>query len=133
MTQAAAARPAAQARLNTFIAQVYLLMVVGLAITGLVATATANNLTLLTRIAFSPWLAWGLVILQFVVVIALSAAATRMAPVLAALLFLFYSALTGLVFSSLFMVYAKEDIASVFWIAARHVPAHEHRGLRDEA
>jgi uncharacterized protein len=118
MAQTATVRPAAQARLNTFLAQVYLLMVLGLVVTAVVATGTANNLTLLTKIAFSPWLSWGLIILQFVVVIALSAAATRMAPGAAVILFLLYSALTGLVFSSLFMVYTSEDISSIFWIAA---------------
>jgi FtsH-binding integral membrane protein len=42
----------------------------------------------------------------------------RMSAGVAALLFFLYSALTGVTLSSIFVVYSKQDISSVFWIAA---------------
>ena len=45
----AVSRPVTEARINTFLAQVYLVMALGLAITGFVASWTSNNITLLLR------------------------------------------------------------------------------------
>lgn len=42
----------------------------------------------------------------------------RLNAVVAALVFLFYSALTGLTISSIFLVYDQAQIAHVFWITA---------------
>ena len=105
-------------RLNTFIAQVYLLMTAGMIVTALVSSGVASNLRLLIRINQNPWLAFGLLIVQMVLVVALSAAALKMKPVVAALVFLFYAALTGVTLSTIFLVYSDEQIASVFWITA---------------
>ena len=44
MAQAAAVSPASEARINTFLARVYLLMFVGLAITGVVSFWVSENL-----------------------------------------------------------------------------------------
>jgi hypothetical protein len=114
------ARPGAisEVRINTFVAQTYLLMSFGLLITGIVSTWTASNLNLLLRLSTSPWIAFGLFIIQIMVVTALSASALRLSPGVAGLLFVFYSGLTGLTLSSIFLVYTQEQIASVFWISA---------------
>ena len=73
---------------------------------------------LLIRINQNPWLAFGLLLVQMVLVVVLSAAALKMKPVVAALAFLFYAALTGVTLSTIFLVYSDEQIASVFWITA---------------
>ena len=118
MTRAAAVRPATEVRVNRFLAQVYLIMSLGLVVTALVATWVSTNARLLFRIAADPWFAFGLFIIQILVVVLLSAAAMRLKPAVAALLFLFYSALTGLTISSIFLVYSQEKIAYIFWITA---------------
>jgi len=107
-----------EARINTFLAQVYLLMSFGLLVTGIVSSMTANNLNLLLRLNTNPWIAFGLFIIQIVIVAALSVVVMRLSTIVATLLFILYAALTGLTISSIFLVYSQEQIASVFWITA---------------
>ena len=118
MAHSAVATPATEVRVNRFLAQVYLIMSLGLVVTALVATWVSHNVRLLFRIAADPWFAFGLFIIQIMVVVALSAAAMRLKPAVAALLFLLYSALTGLTISSIILVYSQQQIAYVFWITA---------------
>ena len=117
-TKAAQLRTSEDAKLNTFLAQIYMVMSLGLVVTGLVASATSNNLELILRISLNPWISFGLFIIQIAVVALLSAAAIKMSPALAGLFFILYSGLTGLTISSIFLVYTEEQIASVFWITA---------------
>jgi len=112
-----AARPVGEVRINTFLAQVYLLMALGLAVTGFVASWTSQNIALMMRTTM-PGFAFGLFIFQIIIVVALSAAVMKMSPAVAFLLFLLYSALTGLTFASLFVVYTDTQIAQVFWVTA---------------
>ena len=114
----AASHPISEARINTFLAQVYLVMAIGLAITGLIASWTSNNIKLLLRINTMPGFAFGIFIVQIILVVVLSAAVMRMSPAIALLLFLLYSALTGLTFASLFIIYTESEIAQVFWLTA---------------
>ena len=109
--------PVSEARINTFLAQVYLIMSLGLVVTGFVASLTSKNADLLIN-TLRPGFAFGLFILQIVIVIALNAAVMRMSPALAGLLFIAYSALTGLTMASLFLVYTQAEIAQVFWLTA---------------
>jgi FtsH-binding integral membrane protein len=117
-TKAVKLKTAEDARLNIFLAQTYLVMSLGFIVTGLVATATSNNLELLLRISLNPWISFGLFIIQIAVVVLLSSAVMRMSSVVAGLFFILYAALTGLTLSSIFLVYTEEQIASVFWITA---------------
>lgn len=118
MAQATAVAPASEARVNSFVAQVFLVMSIGLLVTALVSTWVSTNLNLLIRINLNPWIPFGLFIVQIIVVVAISGAVMRMSPAVAGLLFLFYSALTGLTISSIFLIYTNEQIATVFWITA---------------
>jgi FtsH-binding integral membrane protein len=118
MTQATAVGTVSEERINRFLAQVYLVMTLGLVVTGVVSMWAADNLRLQWRLATNPWIAFGLFIVQIIVVVALSAAAMRLSTGAAVLLFLLYAALTGLTLSTIFLVYAQEDISSVFWITA---------------
>ena len=118
MTSATAVAPIDGVRINRFLAQVYLVMSLGLLVTAVVSTWVSTNLELLIRINTSPWFAFGLFILQLIIVVSLSAAIMRLSPGVAFLLFLFYSALTGVTISSIFLIYAQEQISSIFWITA---------------
>jgi len=113
-----AAAPMSAVRFNRFLAGVYLIMSAGLAITALVASWVASNEELLLRIATSPWFAWTLFLIQIFIVVALSAAVMRLSPGVAFLLFLGYSALTGLTISTIFLYYSQSTIAYTFWVTA---------------
>ena len=118
MAQAGTVSTVSESRINTFMGQVYLLMSVGMVITALVASWVTNSLSLQYALISRPMLSFGLFIFQVIIVVALSAAVMRLSPAVAALLFLLYAALTGLVISSIFLVYSEEQIASVFWVSA---------------
>ena len=117
-TQAVRAGSVSESKVRSFIAQTYLLMAIGLLVTAIVSTWVTTNLSLLWKINTNPWIAFGLFIIQIVIVVALSAKVMDMSPGAAALLFFFYAALTGLTISSIFLVYSSQSIASVFWITA---------------
>jgi hypothetical protein len=118
MAQARALPAASEVRINRFLALVYLVMAVGMAITALVSTSVSTNPVLMKRILFDPWFTFGLFMVQIIVVVWLSAAVMRMSPAVALILFLLYSALTGLALSSIFLYYSKSTIAYTFWLAA---------------
>jgi len=118
MAQTAAVQPVSEAKVNTFLAQVYLLMFVGLAVTGLVSLWVSESLRFQYTLFTSLWLGWGLLILQVVVVVILSARVMTMSTGASALLFLFYAALVGLSLSSIFLLYSQQAIYSVFFITS---------------
>ena len=118
MVQAKAVRATSEVRFNRFLALVYLVMAIGMAVTALVATSVSNNEELMKRILFDPWFTFGLFMIQIIVVVWLSTAVMRMSPAVAFLLFLFYSALTGLALSAIFIYYSQSVISYTFWMAA---------------
>ena len=66
MAQASAAvAPAAGAKVNVFVAKVYLLMFVGLAVTGVVSLWVSESLQFQTKLFTSPWLGFGILILDY--------------------------------------------------------------------
>jgi FtsH-binding integral membrane protein len=117
-SQAVAAAPTSDVKVFRFVAQVYLLMTLGLVVTGFTSTAIAANKEYLLRLATSPWLAFGLFIIQIAIVAFLSGAVMRMKAGLAFILFLAYAGLTGVTLSTLFLYYGQSDISSVFWVTA---------------
>jgi FtsH-binding integral membrane protein len=106
-----------EAASRSFIVKVYWWMTLALAITGLVAVATAMNPDIMTSIISTP--AFLVVIVgQLVLVLVLSAAIRKLSAGVATGLFIAYSALTGLTFSMLFLIYTSTSIAQVFFITA---------------
>ena len=118
MAQARALPATSAVRFNRFLALVYLVMAAGMTITALVSTSVSTNEELMKRILYYPWFTFGLFLLQIVVVVMLGAAVTRLSPGVAFLLFLLYSALTGLAISSIFIYYSQTTIAYTFWVTA---------------
>lgn len=102
---------------RNFITKVYGWMTLALAITGLVAVATAANPAIIAAITSTP-LFIGVIIAQLVLVVVLSAAIRKLNAGVATGLFILYSALTGVTFSMLFLVYTGESIGQVFFITA---------------
>jgi hypothetical protein len=118
MAQARAVPAATEVRFNRFLALVYLVMAAGMAVTAWVASSVSTNEALMKQILFNPWFTFGLFLIQIIVVVWLSAAVMRMSPAAAFLLFLFYSALTGLSLSAIFIYYSQSTIAYTFWVTA---------------
>ena len=118
MANTATFQAQSELRINRFLSLTYMTMALGMLVTALVGTQVSNNKELIARIMFDPWFAFGLFMLQIVIVAALSAAVMRLSPAIAFLLFLFYSALTGLTISGIFIFYTQSVIAHTFWIAA---------------
>jgi hypothetical protein len=118
MAQAATIQAASEVRFNRFMAGVYFVMSIGLAITAVVATWVAGNEDLLMRILTDSWFVFGLFMIQMVLVVILSGAVMRMSPAVAFILFLLYSAITGLTISSIFVYYSNSVIAYTFWVTA---------------
>lgn len=101
-----------------FLLNVYNWMAMGLALTAVIAYGVSTSETLLRTIFSNPILFWGIIILQFGVVIGLSAAINKMPVVLAIGAFFLYAALTGLTLSSIFVIYTSSSIASTFFVCA---------------
>jgi uncharacterized protein len=100
--------------LKSFMPRVYLWMFAALLVTAVVAFTTYNSEVLQNLFFSNPIIVFGLFIGQLVLVIGLSAAISRLSPAVAILIFFVYAALTGVVFSSIFLVYTGTSIASTF-------------------
>jgi FtsH-binding integral membrane protein len=96
----------------------YRWMTLGLATTGLVALGVAHSPGALELLLGNRFLFYVLLFGQLGLVFALSAVATRVSTAVAALLFFAYAALTGVTFSTLFLVYTATSIASTFFVTA---------------
>lgn len=118
MAQAQAIPVAKPVAFNRYLGLIYLTMALGLGITAVVSTSVSTNPDMIRRILFNPWFAFGLFMLQIFVVVGISAAVMRLSAGVAFILFLLYSALTGVAISSIFIYYSNSTIAYTFWVAA---------------
>ena len=94
--------------------KVYVWMTLALALTGFTAYGVATSPGIITALYSNSVLLWGLVIAEFAIVFGVSAAINRLSLTTATLLFVLYSVINGALFSSIFLVYTKSSIASVF-------------------
>lgn len=108
----------ASAESRKFLLNVYNWMTMGLALTGIIAFGVSRSEVLLRMFVYNRFLFFGLLIMQFVIVVALSAALRKIPAIVAIGAFFLYSALTGLTFSVLFLVYTGTSIAFTFIICA---------------
>ena len=110
--------PAAAERVNAFLRGVYGWMAAGLAITAVTAWLVAATPSLVYAIATNRLLFWGIVIAQLGIVFGLSARVQHLAPSTASLLFIVYSALTGLTMSVILLAFTGESVATTFMVTA---------------
>jgi hypothetical protein len=101
-----------------FMAAVYRWMTLGLLVTSGVAFYVATSESALQAIFGNRMVFWGLVIAQFGLVIALSAAVNKLSAGVAGALFLLYSALTGATLSVVLLAYTGASVASAFAVTA---------------
>jgi len=103
---------------SQFLPKVYGWMTAGLALTAIVAALTLSSLQFMNLIFGNKLIFYGLIFGELGLVIALSAAINKISSTTATLLFLGYSALNGVTFASIFLLYTSSSIASTFFVAA---------------
>jgi uncharacterized protein len=108
----------AEVRQRSIISQSFLWMTVGLAVTGVVAAVIANSPAMLAKIYGNGVIFVGLLILEIILVITLSAAIMRLPTGVATTIFVVYAALNGLTLSGIFLSYNGPSLASTFFITA---------------
>ena len=101
---------------NKIFSKIFFWMFIGLAITFGIGYYVSLNENMLYNV-FSSYYIF-LIIAEIAVVIWLSAGIRKMKPTTAKILFCLYSFLTGLTFSSIFVVYQMTSIISVFGITS---------------
>ena len=108
----------AEVQTRSFIQKVYTWMSVGLAVTGACAMFMASDPRMIVALVQTKILFYGLMIAQFALVIYLSGWVRTMDVATARAVFVFYSALTGVTMSVIFLIYTRDSIASTFFITA---------------
>ncbi len=93
---------------------VYRWMTVGLAVTALVAYSVATSEAALRLVIGNRLVFFGLIIAEFGLVMAISAAANRLSAAAAGGLFLLYSALNGATLSVVLLAYTGSSVAIAF-------------------
>lgn len=101
-----------------FFPKVYGWMTAGLALTALAALFTLTSEGLLQLIFGNRLVFYGLIFGELGLVIAMSAAINRISATVATLMFLLYSALNGITFAGIFLVYTQSSITSTFLVSA---------------
>jgi len=109
------ATPADATTISSFFNAVYAWMAAGLALTGVVAYAAANQVLPMPHTLGSSLF---LFVIEILLVIAISGAVNRIGPVAATALFLLFAAINGLMLASIFWVYTKSSLGSAFFITA---------------
>lgn len=109
-------RDRVQVRVNAFVRSVYNWMCIGLAVTGFTAWYIAGSPALIKM--FSGGMFIFLILATFGLVFVISGMMNRISAGTATGLFVLYSALMGVMLSSIFLVYKLESIASTFFICS---------------
>ncbi|MFH0898876.1 MAG: Bax inhibitor-1/YccA family protein [bacterium] len=103
---------------QNFITRVYGWMSFALAVTGLVSLYIASNPALISKIATGRFLLIGLIIAELILVVAITSMINRLSFFAASTMFVIYSVLNGVTFSTIFLVYTMSSIASTFFATA---------------
>jgi FtsH-binding integral membrane protein len=93
-------------------------MTLGLATTGVVALLVAHSPAAVELLVDNRVLFYALLFGQLGLVFTLGTMATRVSTPVAAMMFFAYAALTGVTFSTLFLVYTASSIAATFFVAS---------------
>ena len=101
-----------------FITRVYGWMCFALVVTGLTALYAVSTPSLMRLMLGNQAVVIVLIIVDIALVIAMTAAIRKISYFTATVMFVVYSVLTGLMFSSIFVVYTASSIASTFFVTA---------------
>lgn len=109
---------AVAAEQRRYIQRVFSWMFVGLLMTAVVAYLLSRNENVLTYFSSHPYVFFGILIAELVMVFYLSARIHKLSITSATLLFFIYAALNGITFSLLFALYTSSSIVLTFLITA---------------
>lgn len=98
--------------------KVYLWMTMALAISGLTAYYAAGSYAFMSALTANRFTIIMLFVIEFGLVIGLSAAIDRLSALTATIMFLIYSVVNGATLSVIFLAYDMGSIANVFFITA---------------
>lgn len=101
-----------------FLLHVYNWMSLGLAFTAVVALWIFNSQDAMGWLAANRGAFYGLLIAEFIIVLAFSAVAARASYATVLAMFIAYAGLNGVTLSFIFLVYTQNSIASAFFITA---------------
>lgn len=107
-----------QTVVGTLMRNVYLWMTLALSITGLTAAVVARSPQLIAALFSTSWGVWVMFAIEIGLVIYLTARIDKMSFSTATMLFILYSLVNGVVFSSIFVVFELSSIATTFFITA---------------
>ena len=103
--------------MNKLLPKTFLWMFIGLVVTFATGYIVSSSETMLEAV-FSSSLYWIFIILEFGLVIFFSARVRKMSPTTAKICFILYSFVSGLTFSSIFVIFELSSVMMVFLIAA---------------
>jgi FtsH-binding integral membrane protein len=101
---------------RAFIVKVYGWMMAGLMLTGVMSFLTISSPQILELVFSDKLVYFGLIIAQLGLVVWLSARIERMSAMTATMVFMGYSALTGITLAAVFLAYTRSSIASTFLV-----------------
>ncbi len=101
-----------------FMSKVYSWMTLGILLTALISYFIGNNQELAVRIVQNKVLFYGLLFAEFGMVLAFSFLLPKINSLTALALFMTYSALNGVTFSIIFLIFTQDSIASIFVLTA---------------
>jgi FtsH-binding integral membrane protein len=101
-----------------FLGRVYRMMALGLGVTGVVALLVASSPAAIEFFIMNRGVMIMLVIAQLVMVFAFTGLLSRVSAGTAAAMFFTYAALSGVTFSTIFLVYTSASIAGTFFVTA---------------
>src|SRR5258708_2427374 len=103
---------------RVFLGRVYRLMALGLAVTGLVALMVAGSPAALQFFVMNRGVFFGVIIAQLVMVMAFSGLVMRVSAGAATAMFFGYAVLSGITFSTIFLIYTTASIGGTFLVTA---------------
>jgi hypothetical protein len=118
ITQGTLTAEQAEENQRTFMLKVFGWMATGLLLTGITGMVTISSQAILDFVFTNRIVYFGLFIAQLGLVVWLSARIEKMNAMTATLVFVGYSALTGLTLSVVFLAYTLASLASTFFVTA---------------
>lgn len=106
-----------QSTVSQAMKRVYFKMTLGLLVTAFVSLFCAGTSFISFYLTHS-WLMWVLIIAEFGLVFAISGAVNKMSSALATGLFYLFSAINGMMLSTIFLIYSPGAIVKTFFITA---------------
>ena len=118
MTQFTTAEAQSQSMIASLFKSMYMQMAAALTLTGITAYFLSNSYDFIYFLYNNPSTLWIAFFAQLGIVIWLSSRVMRMSMSTATILFVLYSVLTGVTFTTIFLVFDLGTIASTFFVTA---------------